>query len=50
MLNRVLIIFGAMSPLGIFAGWALEALTTGIVQEVVSAGEMPRAASPMMCV
>jgi hypothetical protein len=40
-LNSVLVIFGAMSPLGIFAGWALEALTTGLLQEVVSAGQSP---------
>ena len=39
LLRRVLVVFAAMSPLGIFAGWALDALTTGMLQEVVSAGE-----------
>lgn len=38
ILLRVLVIFASMSPLGIFAGWALDALTTGHVQAVVSAG------------
>ncbi len=44
LLGRVLVIFGSMSPLGIFAGWALEVLTTGLLQEVVSAGRLRVAA------
>ena len=46
-MSRVLIIFAAMSPLGIFAGWALDALTTGLLQDVVSAGRLPAAAPPI---
>ena len=43
---RVLVIFGAMSPLGIFAGWALQALTSGLLQDVVSAGMLPCGLKP----
>lgn len=41
----VLVVFAAMSPLGIFAGWALDVLTTGMLQALVTAGPSLRRAS-----
>ncbi len=47
--TSVLVVFASMSPFGICAGWALEALTTGVTQDVVSAGSLLHFACWLLC-